>query len=530
MTLGSDTYRRDLPVSMLTAIGTTALWFGLTWRYGFDLADEGYYWYGAQRVLRGEVPMRDFMSYDIGRYYWAAFFMHLIGDDGIFGARISAAVWQIVGSFVGVNICLMSLRQSGVVRWVFAVLITSILTVWVWPYYKVYDHFTSVLVVAALVLMLKSIKPSAWLFAGAVIGVAAIMGRNHGVYGMVAALLVISLLLIKASSSWAVIGLCGYFLLGVLIGFSPTLIMMFAVEGFASAFIDSILMMVQTGATNISLPVPWPWEVKFQGMGFLLTAQKLLVGMGFVILLAFPLLGVLVLTYQHFDLSSDSQKVFVAAIAAAIPYAHYAFSRADEAHLALGIFPVLLGLLSLGGSMIGLRPLLVGFALLATSLLTIGSSQPYLSAWLFKTKLVRTDVGGQQLLMYPGTSKLLQFATEAISHQSTGSKHFLAVPNMTSLYAIYRTKMPIWEIYSLIPRDGRFEGREIERLELSWPDLVLLSDHALDGNPLFKYSQMRPLINEWITSRYLLTDVGENLGNSDVRVYSLKKSLHRSAE
>ena len=180
--------------------------------------------------------------------------------------------------------------------------------------------------------------------------------------------------------------------------------------------------------------------------------------------------------------------------------------------------------------MIGLRPLLVGFALLATSLLTIGGSQPYLSAWLFNTKLVQTDVGGQQLWMSRGTSKFLQFATEAISHQSTGSNSFLAVPNMTSLYAIYRTKMPIWEIYSLIPRDEKFEGREIERLELLLPDLVLLSDHSLDGNPLFKYSQMRPLINEWITSRYLLTDVGEKLGNSDVRVYSLKKSLEKSAE
>lgn len=528
MTLGSDAYRRDLPVAMLTAIGITALWFGLTWRYGFDLADEGYYWYGAQRVLRGEVPMRDFMSYDIGRYYWAAFFMHLMGDDGIFGARISAAVWQVVGSFVGVYICLMSLRQSGVMRLVFAVLTASILTVWIWPYYKVYDHFTSVLVVAALVLMLKSIRPSAWLFAGAVIGVAAIMGRNHGVYGMVAALLVISLLLIKAPSSWAVIGLCRYFLLGVLIGFSPTLIMMFAVEGFASAFIDSIFMLFQYGATNINLSVPWPWEAKLQeGLGFLLTAPKLLVGMGFVILLAFPLLGMLVLTYHRFDLSSDSQKVFVAAVAVGIPYAHYAFSRADEAHLALGIFPVLLGLLSLGGSMIGLRPLLVGFALLATSLLTIGGSQPYLSAWLFKTKLVQTDVGGQQLWMSRGTSKLLQVATEAIAHHSMGSNNFLAVPNMTSLYAIYRTKMPIWEIYSLFPRDGKFEGREIERLELLLPDLVIFSDHALDGNPLFKYSRMHPLMNEWITSRYLLTDAGEKLGNSDVRVYSLKKSLRR---
>ena len=525
-----DSIRENCLVAVFATVFVCVPWFLLTWRYGFDMADEGYYWYGSQRILQGELPMRDFYSYDIGRYYWSAFFMRLLGDDGVFGARASAALFQVGGAFVGVYICLMSLRQRGVVRWIFAVLIASVLTVWVWPYYKVFDHFTSVLVVAALVLMLKSIRPSAWFFAGAVIGVAAIMGRNHGVYGMVAALLVISLLLIKAPSSRTVVGLFGYYLLGVLIGFSPTLIMMIAVDGFANAFIDSIVMLFQYGATNIGLPVPWPWEVKLGGMGVMLTAAKVSVGFGFVMLLAFPLLGVLAMTYRRFDLSNDSQKVFVAALAGAIPYAHYAFSRADEAHLALGIFPVLVGLLSLGGSMNGLRPLQVGIALLATSLLTIGSSQPYLSALLFKTKFVQADVGGQQLWLSRGTSKLLQFATEAISHQSTGSNNFLAVPNMTSLYAIYRTKMPIWEIYSLIPRNGKFEGREIERLELILPDLVLISDHALDGNPLFKYSQMRPRINEWITSGYQLTDTGENLGISDVRVYSLKKSLNKSAE
>ncbi len=519
-----NSYRTNFFVATVIAVGISGFWFWLTWRYDFDLADEGYYWYGAQRVLQGEVPMRDFMSYDVGRYYWAAAFMRLMGDDGLFAARLSAVVYQTFGTLLGVFTCLLALQREGAVRWLFALLAAFILTIWAIPYYKVYDHATSIIIVAMLVLMLKTAKPAAWLFAGICLGIAAIMGRNHGVYGAVAFILVVSALLVQTHSRPALAGLCGYFFLGVLSGFSPMLIMMLANDGFTTAFIDSIVRMFKHGATNIPLPVPWPWSVKPGELGVFWTSVTILTGIGFVFLLAFPLVGILALAFKRFDMNSDARKVLVATVAATIPYAHYAFSRPDLTHLSLGIFPALIGLMATGGLMKGSRPLALVVSLLGVSLVTLSGSNAYLAHNLIKIDHVKTDVAGEQLWISRGLSERLQLITRELQELTGPSGKFLALPNMPSIHAIFRVKMPIWETYSLIPRDRDFEIAEIRRLESSLPESVLLSDHALDGNPEFRYSRMHPLTYAWLISRYRPSDGNPELEDLNLKVYLLDQS------
>ena len=103
-------------------------------------------------------------------------------------------------TFSGVNICLLALQDRGNIRWIFAVLVSVVLTIWVDPYYKVYDHATSILIVAMLVLMLKIAKPREWFLAGVCLGISAIFGRNHGVYGAAAVFFVVAVLLLKSTS------------------------------------------------------------------------------------------------------------------------------------------------------------------------------------------------------------------------------------------------------------------------------------------------------------------------------------------
>ncbi|MDC6166123.1 hypothetical protein [Paucibacter sp. XJ19-41] len=486
----------------LAALCITALWFALGWRYGFDLADEGYLWYGAQRVLHGEVPMRDFMAYDIGRYYWLAAAMRLLGDEGILAARLGAVAYQLLGTGLGVYLVLRVVPAAGLGRLALALLTAALLTIWVYPYYKVFDHGTSVMIVALLVLMLGSRRRTAWFSAGLLLGLAAMMGRNHGVYGAVAVGGVLLLLWFKQTDRPGTLRLGLVFAAGVVVGFSPTFWMMAVVPGFQEAFIASILMLLRSGSTNIGLPVPWPWMVDVAQAGGIIGAARILVGLGFVLILLVPLLILARLIAGGQPLQRPANQLLVAAALAGWPYAHYAFSRADLTHLALGIFPLLLA--SLGAAALrGVRlASVLGAALLAGSMLALSLEQPYLAHRLLSRKLLSASVTGQTLHMYPSVAKRYLACSAALAAYPEAGERFLAVPDMPSLYAIQRSRMPIWEIYSLFPRDTAFEHAELGRLQAAPPRLVLLSDHALDGRPEQRYSRLHPVLYDWITTEF----------------------------
>lgn len=509
----------NLPIAALAAIGVSVVWFLLTWRYDLDLADEGFYWYGAQRVALGEVPLRDFMAYDIGRYCWTALFMHWLGHDGLFVARLSAAVYQCAGTLTGVYLSLWALQRDGRVRWIFAVLVALILTVFVTPYYKSFDHATSIIIVGMCVMLLKTTNRGAWLFAGICLGLAAIVGRNHGVYGALASLLTVLLLLHNGLSREQIKRLYSWFIVGVVIGFSPTLIMMINVDGFFSAFWESIRVMFEYGGTNIPLPVPWPWTIAAEHPD---PVRAVTVGVGFVVALAFPVLVSVFLLLRRIDLTRHAGVVLAAAAACAVPYAHYAFSRADMIHLTLGILPVTLGLLALAGFMRGSAPIVLATVLLAIALTIVPKG--IFERFVFQKHYVSTDVGGERLWLEGAFYDRYSLFDAPLQDVTGQGQRFLALPDTVGLHAIFRTKMSVWENYALFPASPEFERSEIARIESMPPDVIILSDYPLDGNPELRFSRTHPLTYQWIKTHY---EPSNAIHVGDLRSYSRRQSVSR---
>jgi hypothetical protein len=507
--------RTNILIATIATICVASSWFFLTWRWGFDFADEGFLWYGAQHTLQGEVPLRDFYSYDVGRYYWAATIMYLIGSDGPFAVRLSAAIYQSIGTLLGVIICLLALQRKGAVQWLFAFIVAFIITLWAKPYYKVYDHTSSIVIISMLIILIRSSRPTTWLLAGICLGTTAVIGRNHGLYGTLSFLIILSMKWIYSPARKEIPELFIKFAVGVLIGYSPMLIMMLAHDGFASAFMQSIIAQFKMGSTNITLPIPWPWLVSIGTTNISLTMQMLAVGFGYILLLAFPLVGIVVLAREPFVIGNNLRVVALATTVASIPYAHYSFSRADVTHLSLGIFPALIGLISLSSLAKGARPVGLALLLLFISIITI---PPAVLHRIIQKNWVLTEVAGEQLWIRPDLSEKLSLIKELLSN--SGTNNFLAIPNMPSIHAIYHTKMSIYDIYPITTKDDDFELHEINRLQVSLPKYILLSDRALDDNIAYRFSQLRPSTYNWIISNY---DRISSLSSTDIAVFSAKR-------
>jgi len=129
-------------------LGTAAasLVFLLQWRYGFNWADEGWLWYISQRVILGQVPIRDVFCYDPGRYYWSAAIFKVLGGDGFFEQLVANYLFGIVG----LAVAYIAMARVGIKRgWRFGILVLLAIVLG-YPRHKVYEQTLSLISAAGI--------------------------------------------------------------------------------------------------------------------------------------------------------------------------------------------------------------------------------------------------------------------------------------------------------------------------------------------------------------------------------------------
>jgi len=413
--MNKDSIQDSIRVVLLAGIWVLFS-FWLQGNIGIGLLDEGWLWYGAWRTGLGEVPIRDFWSYDPGRYYWVAGWSMLFGH-GIIGLRASVAVFQFLGLIFG----LLALRRL-TASWCLLAVFGGLLLVWLVPRCKIFDHSIALAGVYFAVLLIERPSVARHFGAGIFVGRAAFFGRNHGFYGLISFFSLILFIwfrieksdLARRMAAWA---------LGIVIGYSPMVFMCIGIGGFWDRLVDSVLILFRIKGTNLPLPVPWPWTGGFLHMSLTEAVAGISTGLLFVMLPLLYVLGGLAMIWTKGD-ALRKRAVLVAALFVGAPYVHYAFSRADISHLALGIPPFLIGVISLpfvckypyrrviGGGLVAL--------VLVLSYFSVVTSSPYgQKTKAAKGEFVKTDIHGDSIWLPRYTAALFRTVAE-IHSQSIG--------------------------------------------------------------------------------------------------------------
>jgi hypothetical protein len=461
--------------------------------WGFGLADESYLWYGTQRLLKGEVPVRDFMSYDIGRYSLAAAWMWLEGDNGILALRDLLGLVTVVGVVLASMLAVHAKRLDGVSAWriVPAALLFAL---WMAPRYKVFDLTASIVLVAGISWMVARPNGARFFGLGLLIGLLAVLGRNHGVYAVVATGLACAWLIRHGALScwWRAFGAL---LAGLALGYAPIWISMLLIHGFAAAMWQSVLLMFYQGATNLPLPVPWPWKS--------LSASHpdygtLIAGCFFVGLLVFDVTGMLLIWLQK--RSAWMSPVFIAAVCTSIPYTHYAFSRANISHLSHGVMPMLIGLLAAcnGIQSQTARRFLMPTLLLAFSMPPALRLHPRYDALQYGDHWRRVSIGADALMLSPEEASSVDLVEHLRSTNHVQGPVFFA-PLWPGAYSLYEQRSPVWEILPLAIRPVAFQEEEIARLRAARISMAVILDTSIDDRDILRYRNNHSLIFDYLS-------------------------------
>lgn len=507
-------HRNSLQLLALSAVVIAAsfLWQGSA---GFSLWDEGFLWYGAQRVMLGEVPIRDFMAYDPGRYYWSAALMSALGDNGIMALRGAVAVFQAVGLFVGLLLIARAPESDGKPDRPYLLVAASVLAMWMFPRHKLFDISLSILLIGVLAFLIRSPTRRRYFIAGLCVGFIAVFGRNHGVYGSLGSLAAIAWLALRRTSGPGLFEGLACWAAGVAVGFAPIVLMALLVPGFAVAFWESVRFLLEIRFQVLPIPVPWPWRVD-PSLRPGEALRAVLVGLFFVGTLVFGVLSVLWVVRQRW-LSRPISPVLVAASLLALPYAHYAFSRADVGHLAQGIFPLLVGCLAiLAAQSAGIKwP--GALVLCAASFWVVLVFHP---GWQCRsgTRCVDVEISGDRLKVDAPTAGDVALLRTLAEQYAPNGTSFVVTPYWPGAYALLERKAPMWEIYALFPRSEGFERQEIRRLEASDLGFAFVLDMPLDGREDLRFGNTHPLIHRYLLDRF------EGLPGSPNPAYKISKA------
>lgn len=473
----------------------------MQWRYGFNWGDEGWLWYISQRTAHGEIPVRDIFSYDPGRYYWSAAVFKLLGKDGF----IEQLAANYLFAAVGLAVTYLAMARVGISSgW--RVLVLLLLGIGIgFPRHKVFEQSLSLIAASGIAYVLSAPQSRRhWFTFGMATGLAAFFGRNSGLYFLLAASLTL-IFLRWTKRALEIRLLIAPFLAGVVIGYSPIFLMMLRLRGFASSFIESVLL---TPKWSWPLRIPFPWHSHVHGLHGIDALQVQAVSW---LCLVVPAVYSVSIWMASIRKDSDCLRLSAGASLAGIPYLHHGFYHADFFHIAQAVLPFVIATSALAQFLFETGRWRWSVACSA------GLAALMLSCWLpMEPKIVYlrmnardaasvspVPIDGRVFEVPADEAKVL--VTIRTAYQACGDHpdSFLEAPFYPGLYAFLNARAPFWDTYYLWPRGLQLQEKHVQALASRGTSLVLLNRTAsFDQQDWLRIGRTYPNLVDYILSHY----------------------------
>jgi len=484
--------------ALLAALLTGSL-YALVSDLDLDLRDEGFLWYGVRQTAAGQVPGADFQAYDPGRYYWGAAWSMLFGT-GIMGVRLSTAIFQGLGLFLG----LLVMRRTVSRAWQL-VPVGLVLIVWMFPRHKLFEPSLAMAAVYFAVRLLESPTLRRHFLSGLFVGIAAVFGRNHGVYTACAFIALIAFDHWKRSDG-ALVRKLGAWAGGVVLGFSPVLLMLVLVPGFTDQLIDSLLVMSERG-TNLPRPVPWPWTVDYASQPAARYVPEFVLSAGYLAFACVYPLGLVWAAMTRRE-SLIQRRVFIVCVLVGIPYVHHALIRASASHLAQSIHPLLLAVFALPWAVAAGRrlpatiltwgPIVIGTAVIGWGV------HPQLAIFGRRAteELKEVSVDGDSLRLPSGQARGISNIEAVFADRVPAEDRVFIAPYRAAYYPMLGKVSPVWDIYMLWKATPEYQQGMIDTLEEEGVDWALLVQESMNSAPATTFAETHRKVIRYLAETF----------------------------
>ena len=492
--MAKDPVARQRLVALLTAATFALAWHLWVGDAHLNPAEEGYLWYGTWRTGLGEVPIRDFQSYDPGRYYACAALQQVLGS-GLLGLRRSIAVFQALGLLFG----LLAARRTTRASWVLVPL-GIVLGLWLFPRHKVFEGTVALACVWSGTRLLEHPTRARHLAAGVVVGLAAVFGRNLGLYAALA------LACLAAASAWkrrsrAWLGDGGALAGGIVAGYSPMLALMAFVPGFLGQFVESLRLLLRLGA-NIEAPWLWPWRLELAGVEAREVVARLSLALVYLLpVTVLPLGWLVLLRARGEDLARRAP--FLAAAVVGSLFIHHAAVRSDPPHLAQSLQPTLVATAALVALLVERRRVLGALVACGLALPVADAAVEHNPALnhLGRARLVPAVLAGETLRLLPQHADYYARLQAAIRRRVGSDQRLFVAPSRPSFYPLFDKRSPTWWIYFFVAGADEAE-QQVVIGQLAGVEWVLLVDQAIAEREELRFQSSYPLVWQHVLATY----------------------------